>query len=181
MKIVHPECEAGCTHAYATAGPNPVPPSTPVYCGPSGFLPPEPGQPVAQMPEHIPFSALSYSPTTDPVVQAYPEPEVRSTDGLTGPEKRAVQDLDRYAQDQGWETRVTYARGCMPHATHGTPGPVADSLAVRMRRGQDYAVAVYLEAGSTWKWTAMFVIKGGVRTPYPSITALRAALSDMEG
>ena len=89
------------------------------------------------------------------VREPYPEPEVTSRMGIAGPERKAVTDLVRMAERFGWFARVTYARGCFPHASQGTPGPVKDSLAVRMSRvGGWRAVAVYAGA-DTWAWDTL--------------------------
>jgi hypothetical protein len=79
---------------------------------------------------------------------------------VAGPVKRAVGDLVALAGTLGWSVDVTYARGCFPHATTGRPGPVKDSLAVRMARGPLRAVAVYVE-GSTWSWDTLAVQGSG--------------------
>jgi hypothetical protein len=88
------------------------------------------------------------TPEPDP----YPAPEITSRDGIPGPAKAAVASLVALAERLGWTTITTYARGCLPHATHGRPGPVRDSLAVRMVNGDRRAVAVYRDQGSSWKW-----------------------------
>jgi hypothetical protein len=107
----------------------------------------------------------------------YPAPEVTSRDGVAGPVKSAVASLVTLAGTLGWSVDVTYARGCFPHATTGRPGPVRDSLAVRMARGPLRAVAVYAE-GSTWSWSTL-AIQGSKPYPviYPTMTAFREALS----
>ena len=91
---------------------------------------------------------------TTVVREPYPEPEVTSRMGIEGPERKAVTDLVRMAEKFGWSAQVTYARGCFPHASQGTPGPVKDSLAVRLFRGGARAVAVYVGA-ETWAWNTL--------------------------
>ena len=86
--------------------------------------------------------------------EPYPAPVVSSRDGVTGPDKRAVADLVRLAEGFGWTVRVTYARGCFPHAATGRPTAEKDSLAVRMVRYPESAVAVYV-GGSVWKWDTL--------------------------
>lgn len=88
-------------------------------------------------------------------LEPYPVPEVTSRDGVDGPAKRAVDDLTRLAAVFGWQARITYARGCFPHAAHGTPGGVKDSLAVRLWRGQERAVAVYVGSEKAWAWDTL--------------------------
>lgn len=96
----------------------------------------------------------------DYVREPYPEPEVTSRDGVAGPTKSAVESMVRAARAHGWAVEVTYARGCFPHATTGRPGPVKDSLAVRMEQGRDSAVAVYV-GGSTWSWDTLLILRRG--------------------
>jgi len=87
--------------------------------------------------------------------EPYPAPEVTSRMGIAGPERKAVTDLMALAVRFGWQCQVTYARGCFPHSSHGTPGPVKDSLAVRMTRAGGWrAVAVYAGA-DTWAWDTL--------------------------
>jgi hypothetical protein len=143
----------------------------PVACGPSGFLPAEAGPPTEYVPGANPSPELSFARPPLKVLPDYPAPEVTSREGRSGPEKRAVQDLEAYARERGWKAWTTYARGHAPHATHGTPLKVADSLAVRMMRGQERAWAVY-RGGSTWSWDTLYV--NGCK--HESITAFKEAL-----
>ena len=92
-------------------------------------------------------------------VEAYPAPSVSSRDGIEpetwpGP----VLLLEREAAGHGWDVVKAYARGCMPHATTGRPGPERDSYSVRFSRvDRDQTVlgqvwqgyAIY--AGSAWQ------------------------------
>lgn len=88
--------------------------------------------------------------------EPYPAPEVSSRLPVVAPNKKAVADLELFAEMLGWSVETTYARGCFPHATTGKPGPAKDSLAARMTRGAIRAVAVYV-GGSTWSWETMAV------------------------
>lgn len=88
-------------------------------------------------------------------VTPYPAPLVRSTDGVPGPVKTAVTGLVKLAEAAGWTVRVTYAKGWMPNTKTGRPGKAPkETLAVRMERGTERAVAVYAGA-STWAWDTM--------------------------
>ena len=101
------------------------------------------------------YASPGHGPIAIPVVRKpYPEPEVTSRMGIQGPERKAVTDLVRLAGKFGWFAQVTYARGCFPHASQGTPGPVKDSLAVRLSRNGVRAVAVYAGA-DTWAWDTL--------------------------
>jgi hypothetical protein len=86
-----------------------------------------------------------------PPAEPYPAPVVSSRDGAVGPSKTAVAALVKLAEAHGWVTEVTYAKGSFPHASTGRPGAPKESLAVRMARGTERAVAVYV-GGSTWSW-----------------------------
>lgn len=83
--------------------------------------------------------------------EPYPAPVISSRDGVQGPAKTAVRDLVRLAEAHGWKVEVTYAKGSFPNAATGRPGAPKDSLAVRMARPLEQAIAVYV-GGSTWSW-----------------------------
>jgi hypothetical protein len=78
------------------------------------------------------------------------------------------------AESAGWVTMVQYARGCMSHGKTGQPLAVRPSWAVRMRKGDNGAVAVY--RGGAWD-----TIYGWSPTTFlrriPSITALHGHLN----
>jgi len=98
----------------------------------------------------------------DAPVTPYPEPLVRSTDGVPGPTKTAVTGLVKFAEAHGWTVKVTYAKGWMPNTKTGRPGKAPkETLAVRMERGTERAVAVYAGA-STWAWDTMLRWDAGV-------------------
>lgn len=103
------------------------------------------------------FDPSVYLRVAEDVAASYPDPEVSSRDNVTGPTKRAAQDLAKFAEELGWDVQVTYARGCPPHSSHGTPLGVRDSLAIRMHQGiERYAFAVYA-GGLTWSWDSMWI------------------------
>lgn len=81
----------------------------------------------------------------EPVTALVPPPEVTSRDRVEGPVPKAAQALARLAVAHGWAVRVTYARGPRVHSTHGTVTRIADSIAVRMRRGEQRAVAFWTD------------------------------------
>lgn len=74
------------------------------------------------------------------VTALVPPPEITSRDGVDGPVPKSAQALARLAAANGWRVRVTYARG--PR----TAKRIADSIAVRMRRGEQIAVAFWTDA-----------------------------------
>lgn len=102
------------------------------------------------------WKALRRCADPEPEATDYPAPIHTSRDpwptGVTEP--RPVTLLARLGQDHGWATKVTYSRGCPPHATTGRPGPVADWFAVRMFHPDSRArfVAIYSVRGSVKAW-----------------------------
>jgi hypothetical protein len=95
-----------------------------------------------------------------PEVERYPAPLISSRDGVPGPVKRAVRDMERTMSMAGWSVMVTYAKGWIPHGSLGTPGTEPrESLAVRMARenGRQRAVAVYVDHGASWAWDTLCV------------------------
>lgn len=112
-----------------------------------------------------------------PPETVYPLPEEPGHDWRPGcPRKPAVDTLRAFAEARGWSVRMTHAKGCFPHAAHGTPGPQLDSLALRMSLRGHRVVAVY-KAGSTWTWTTILAWSPA---DFPfrleGVTALRAHL-----
>jgi hypothetical protein len=89
--------------------------------------------------------------------EPYPAPEVSSRLGMVHSAKKAIWELETLARTMGWSVETTYARGCFPNGATGKPGPVKDSLAVRMTQGPVRAVAVYVGAGKAWSWDTMAV------------------------
>ncbi len=59
------------------------------------------------------------------------------------------------ASADGWAVQCTYARGTKIDF-RGRPGKVVDSIAVRLRRGPDRAVGVWVDGAFTtgWSWRA---------------------------
>ena len=98
---------------------------------------------------------LGPAPVPAPAV-SYPAPLVTSREGVPGPAKPAIRDMVSKAEAAGWSVQVTYARGWWPHARTGAPGTAPkESLAVRMQRAGQWAVAVYV-GGSTWSWDTLW-------------------------
>ena len=80
---------------------------------------------------------------------SYPVPEVTSNDPCPAVKPGPVFALEALAVSQGWDVRVTYARGNPPHPITGKPLAVRDSWAVRCSRGRTRAVAV--REGDSWR------------------------------
>ncbi len=60
-----------------------------------------------------------------------------------------ARQVRKLAETHGWLVRATYARGTTPDRRvrkEMRPGKVVDSLALRMRRGRERAVAVWIDA-----------------------------------
>lgn len=100
--------------------------------------------------------------------EPYPDPLVTSAEGVPGPVKQAVDTMARMARAQGWTVVVTYAYGYTPHGATGRPAAKpTESLAVRMARKRDRAVAVY-RAGSSWTWDTLYIWNADDRTKVPT-------------
>ena len=100
-------------------------------------------------------------------VSSYPSPLVSSREGQepAGGWPGPVAKLAQFAAERGWAVKCQWAKGAMPHGKHGRPQAVRDSYAVRMRRGEFSAVAVYRGGvwGSVWMWgEAMLPNQGSV-------------------
>lgn len=187
----HRACKDLPACQYVLAGPHPVPkplPSMdphayPVHCGPHTTGPQE-----AEVPEFYRADG-SWPAPYDPAVMArpapetavaYPAPTVTSEDGLPGLVKLAVVNMELTARGSGWNTRTTYAKGHVPHARLGTPSATPrESLAVRMWRGEQRAVAVYVAtAGGAWSWTTLYLWRlGEFPTKYATVTPFLDALT----
>lgn len=103
-----------------------------------------------------PVGPVYFSRPADEVTAAYPAPVLTSMDTPPGPPSQPALDLLAYAHLLDWEGVITQAKGHVPHATYGTPGKAAKySDAVRLRRGQQRAVAVRMDGdwASMWTWS----------------------------
>ncbi len=188
IDCLHGACKGACQ--YVMAGPHPVPkplPSPnpadyPIMAGPSARFPQEASVPPSYRPDGpqpAPYDPAGHGRTWPEPAPPYPRPTVTSEDGLPGPAKTAVGDMEKHAVLHGWNIRTTYAKGHVPHATYGTPSATPrESLAVRMWRGKQRAVAVYVGAGSTWSWTTLYLWRlGEFPTKYAAVTPFREALT----
>ena len=83
--------------------------------------------------------------SSEPVLQPpHPEPEVRCRLATDAEVPRTAKALRDKATAAGWEVVATYSRGNQLYA-NGKPGGVVDCLALRMRRGDERAVAVWVD------------------------------------
>jgi hypothetical protein len=120
--------------------------------------------------------------TVVPEREAWPEPEVINHEVTKDYlKKSAVVSMVKLAESLGWVVVVTHARGCLP-SVGGKPSRQRDSLALRMSRGQERAVAVYTDApteGATWSWDSMYRwINHSPLQRYASVTAFKKALHE---
>jgi hypothetical protein len=108
-------------------------------------------QPIGLGPSTSKFTLVDESPP-------WPVPEVVGHEvEATFMSKSAVVDLFNFATGKGWTVLVTHAKGSFP--TVGQKSSVQrHSLAVRMARKNERAVAVYVEDinGKTWKWDTLY-------------------------
>jgi len=88
-----------------------------------------------------------------PSDESFPEPIITSRDSVDIPTPSPVLTLLAFAERLSWESRLTYAKGWMPHATTGWPLGPYETWALRLRRGDCRAVAI--RKGDDWKafWT----------------------------
>jgi hypothetical protein len=114
-------------------------------------------------------------------LERYPEPTIGAHEvdaGYLG--KRSVMAMVALAGMCGWTYRVTHARGSFPHATTGTASKAKDSLAVRMHRGPERAVAVYVNTSAdTWSWETLSrweIGSGEFPDRLGNVTAFRALM-----
>jgi len=88
----------------------------------------------------------------------WPAPERVSADvDLSGIMSKPIFELVTMAGQFGWSCRVTSAVGCWP-SIGGRPSRQRASYAVRMWRGRQRAVAVYVEPPNvrgTWSWDTL--------------------------
>lgn len=75
----------------------------------------------------------------------WPAPEVPARPATDGEMPRAAKLAQRRAESAGWSVMATYARGTRPTGTANKPGAVVDSIALRLRRGRERAVAVWTD------------------------------------
>lgn len=92
--------------------------------------------------------------------------------------KRAVVDMVALATAHGWHHEVTHAQGSYPSLGRH-PGPPMHSLAVRLWRGAERAVAVYVEAASGWEWKTLYRWDIGAR-PH-AVLGVEAFLTAISG
>lgn len=107
--------------------------------------------------EHFPFPPAGETSRFSVLVtrKDYPAPLLTSEDPAPGTAFPTVAGLLQLAVNLGWQGRITWACGYVPHATLGTPGKTAkESQAVRLTRGDQRAVAVRMGGNweSLWTW-----------------------------
>lgn len=175
-RIVHPECTPACTHGR----PNPGPPAqrTDVDWATVGemvreSMRDEPAPPVSA-PRPAPYDPAVFVPIQAEHEGPYPAPAVTSRDGVAEPgPPRAVATLQKQAEAAGWMTAIQYAHGCMAHGTTGRPLAARPSWALRMRKGDHGAVAVYRSGAwdTLYAWSSTTFYRR-----VPTITELRRRL-----
>jgi hypothetical protein len=112
---------------------------------------------------------------------SYPDPIVSSRDAVVPYVIAPVASLRRYAEDRGWLVLLQYAHGYVPLGREAKPSPQSrESFALRMRRGRQYAVALYMAGASRtspWSWDMLYVWQAGqFPTQAESLAAFKAVL-----
>lgn len=170
MSRLHPWCTDKC-EPHGEPGPAPVgllpaqdANAYPVLAGPRAPFPTETDVPAGYRPDGP--QPAPWDPTVmrraAPVVKpAFPAPLVDSAMGVAPPVKTAVRAVRALAESTGWTVLETYAKGWVPHSKTGRPGAQPkESVALRMSRGHERAVAVYAGA-SSWAWDTMLTWSDG--------------------
>jgi len=101
-----------------------------------------------------PVGPVDFSRVPEEIKADYPAPSLTSDQPYDQPSSGPAAGLLKHAMTLGWDGVITYARGHVPHATHGTPGKDAKfSEALRLQRGDQRAVAVRMDGSWTSLWT----------------------------
>lgn len=102
----------------------------------------------------LPVGPVNFDRPQEIEEQPYPAPSLTSTTPAVITASQPAAGLQVLARANGWDAVITFARGHVPHATHGRPGATEKfSEAVRMSRGSRRAVAVRLGGSWTSLWT----------------------------
>lgn len=99
---------------------------------------------------------VNFTRVPEEIEQPFPAPSLISDAPTDATPSQPVAGLLAWAQAHGWDGVVTFARGHVPHATHGRPSAQAKfSEAVRLHRGRERAVAVRMGGSwaSLWTWS----------------------------
>lgn len=79
----------------------------------------------------------------EPVPLLVPPPEISSREPYHFAVPSSARLLAKLAAANGWRVAVTYARGPRVHSTTGKVTRVVDSIAVRLQRGDQVALAFW--------------------------------------
>jgi len=85
---------------------------------------------------------------------AIPAPEISSRDGFHAPIPKTAVRLARAAAGKDWTVRIACARGPLLHSTQDKVLRTVDSVAVRMTRGGQHAVGLWVDGKfhESWAW-----------------------------
>lgn len=101
-----------------------------------------------------PVGPIDFSRPAQQEEQPYPVPSLTSDMQVPITASQPASGLQALARANGWDAVITFARGYLPHATHGRPSAAEKvSEAVRMARGSRRAVAVRMDGSWTSLWT----------------------------
>lgn len=112
-------------------------------------------------------------PQLDVVETEHPAPEVPCRLATDDEVPRGARTVVRLAEGAGWTVAATYTRGTKPGRTR----KVVDSIALRLRRGDVRAWAVWLDG----KFDQAQVLPSGGAPISTTVAALREALAQPAG
>lgn len=105
----------------------------------------------------------------------FPAPLHTSDMPYDQPAPTSVAALALLAGTHGWEYRITYAHGWVPHAAYGTPSAEPkQSWAVRLRRGNQRAAGVQVAGkwDALWTWSVdTFFVRHGTLESFMAVVA----------
>lgn len=97
---------------------------------------------------------VSFARVPEEIELPFPAPSLTSDTPADSIPSQPAAGLLAWAQAHGWDGVVTFARGHVPHATHGRPSAEAKfSEAIRLYRGRERSVAVRMGGSWTSLWT----------------------------
>lgn len=111
--------------------------------------------------------------------QGHPPPEVPARDAteteISRVGNRNTRTVVRIAEAHGWLVRATYSKGHL--LARGKPGELVESIMLRMRRGQTWIAATWVDGKF---YTGLMIGQGTSNVHSMTATAVTEALSRKE-